>query len=116
MATKTHNADSSPQVSGDQKPYLIVHQFLDLGLFLIQGILLLSFLLKMAGANRGAGFVQLVLGLSNGLMAPFRYIFPAAQAGQYVFDWSILVAMLVYGLIVVGIRQIIAVIYTADQA
>ncbi|MCD8484049.1 YggT family protein [Candidatus Woesebacteria bacterium] len=115
MATRTTDCPNQP-VDNQDKPYLVMHQFLDFGLFLIEGFLLLSFLLKMAGANRATGFVQFVLGISDVLMAPFQFIFPVAQTGQYVFDWSILVAMLVYALIVIALRQAIAMVYTADRA
>ena len=58
------------------KPYLVIHRLLDFILFLIQGILLLDFILLLAGANRGVSFFQIIDGLANILMTPFRFILP----------------------------------------
>lgn len=117
MATQTtiHETTSS-QVSKEDKPYLVVFQILDFILFLIEGFLLMDFALLAAGANRGAGLFQFVNGISSVLMAPFRYLFPITQASGSVIDWSILVAMVVYGLVFMAIKKGIAVVYTADTA
>ena len=103
-------------VTKEDKPYLVVHQIMDFILSLIEGFLALDFILLMTGANRGTGFFQLIDGIADVLMIPFRYIFPASTAGGSTIDWSILVAMLVYALVFYAIRKGIAVVYTADTA
>lgn len=116
MPTDTTVTQTRQTVSSEDKPYLMVHKVLDFILMLIEGFLLLSFIFKATGANQGAGFVQLVEGVADALMVPFRFIFPAASAGQIVVDWSMLVAMLVYALIFYVIRKAVGLAYTADRA
>lgn len=113
--TTTVTKKSTSQVDNKNKPYLVVFQFMDFVLFLIEGILLLDFILLLANANRGTLFFQLIDGIADVLMVPFRYIFPASSAGGTVISWSILVAMLVYSLVFYAIRKGIGVIYTADN-
>lgn len=114
--TTTQHTSAETTVDRQDKPYLVVHKVLDFILTLIQGILLLNFVLLLSGANRATGFFQLINGLASGLMAPFRFILPVSNTGDIVVDWSILVAMLVYGLLFYAIRQGVGVIYTADRA
>ena len=59
----------------------------------------LRFLLELFAANPAAPFVQFVYRLSAGLMAPFYAVFPTQRIQGSVFDWSALLAMVVYGLV-----------------
>lgn len=65
------------------------------------------FALKLFGANPEAGFVQFVYELSGVFMAPFRAVFSNDQVSGNVFEWSALVAMAVYALVVWGIISLI---------
>jgi hypothetical protein len=72
----------------------------------VEVIIGLRFVLLMIGANPASPFVAWVYGWSNPLVAPFSGIFGqhAATAGPgvaatSVFDWTALVALLIYGLI-----------------
>jgi len=114
--TTTQHTTTDTVADNQDKPYLVVHKVLDFILTLVQGILLLDFVLLLSGANRATGFFQLIHGIASGLMAPFRFILPVSNTGDIVVDWSILVAMLVYALLFYVIRQGIGVIYTADRA
>lgn len=114
--TVTQQTTANTKVSNEDKPYLVVHQIMDFVLSLIEGFLALDFILLMTGANRGAGFFQLVDGITDFFMIPFRYIFPVSSAGGSVIDWSIIIAMFVYALAFYAFRKAIAVIYTADTA
>jgi hypothetical protein len=69
------------------------------------------FILKLTGANGGAGFVKMVYSVTNVLSKPFDAIFGVTTAStthfNSVFEPSILVAIAVYGLIAWGIVKLL---------
>ncbi len=73
----------------------------------IEAILGFRFALKLFGANPEAGFVELVYGISAPLMAPFEAVFPAQQVEGAHFEWSVLLAMVVYALVAWGLIGLI---------
>lgn len=70
---------------------------------LILGVVLfflgMRFILRLFGANRANGFVDWIYETSADILAPFRNIFPTTTTDGYVFEFSTLFAMLVYGLL-----------------
>ncbi len=80
---------------------------------LIAVFLIMRFVLKLTGANPLSGFVSFVYNVSHVLSAPFDGIFGVASntAGpvRSVFEPSILVALVVYGLVAYGITKLLAV-------
>lgn len=70
---------------------------------LIEVILAFRFVLKLLGANPGAGFVSLIYGLSEPFVAPFSGILGIAAAGPVVFEWSVIFAGIVYFVLAYGI-------------
>jgi hypothetical protein len=71
----------------------------------IELLLGLRFVFRLVGANPGNGFVDWIYDWSTPLAAPFAGIFgqDATVAGegvaaQSVFDWTALIALVVYGL------------------
>jgi uncharacterized protein YggT (Ycf19 family) len=73
----------------------------------IEALLALRFLLALLGANASAGFTQIVYALSAPFMAPFEAVFGATRVNGSTFDWSILLAMLVWALIGWGLTALI---------
>lgn len=71
---------------------------------LMEVLLTFRVLLKILGANINSGFVSLVYVITDPLAVPFRGIFGVtfAPGGAY-FEWSTLVAMIVYLLIAYGL-------------
>ena len=69
----------------------------------ILGVLALAFIFRLAGANGDNGFVSFIYSISNILSAPFDGIFNVSRVNNgtftSVFDWSLIVAAGVYGLI-----------------
>jgi hypothetical protein len=72
----------------------------------IEGILGLRFLFMLIGANPASAFVNWIYDWTGPLVAPFAGIFGqhATVAGpgavtQSVFEWTTLIALVVYGLI-----------------
>lgn len=65
----------------------------------VWSILGLRFLLRLFGANPENGFVNWIYETSGEILGPFRGIFPSANLEGFVFDFTALFAMLVYGII-----------------
>ena len=74
----------------------------------IEALLLLRFVLKMIGANTGAAFTDLIYSLTAPLVAPFMYIVGSPNVAGAVFEWSTLIALLVYWLVAWGIVRLFA--------
>lgn len=64
-------------------------------------------ILKALGANPFSGFTNLIYALSNPLARPFNGILATTVSGASVFEWSTLIAMLVYALAASGIVELI---------
>lgn len=77
-----------------------VSQVVDYVFWLVYALLGLRFVLGMIGARSGTGFVQFIRTITEPLYMPFRGMVesPAAPGG-YVFEWPILIAILVYALL-----------------
>ncbi len=97
-----------------EKPYLVIFQIINFLLGVVEGFLLLRFILRLMGANTAAAFTQFVYGVSDLFMAPFNYIFPRTAADEFVLEWSVLLAMAVYYLLAYLIKRLVMVLYTAD--
>ena len=75
----------------------------------ILALLALRLILQLLGANQGSDFVGFIYGLSGVFVAPFFGIFGEPTFGQSQLETSTLVAIVVYGLITVGIAKLITV-------
>lgn len=64
------------------------------------------FLLKLLGANAGAGFTSFVYIVTAPLVAPFSTVFRISHVEGSLFEWTTLLAMIVYGLIGWGITKL----------
>lgn len=73
---------------------------------LIEGLLLFRFILKLFGANSAAGFSQFIYGITNIFASPFLNVFGKTYVAGNSFEWTTLLAMLVYWIIAFGIIQI----------
>jgi uncharacterized protein YggT (Ycf19 family) len=71
-------------------------------------ILLLGFFLLLFGANPHAPFAEWVYRCLRRVMEPFRGLFePVRLDGRSVLDVSILFAMIVYGIVALGLNALI---------
>lgn len=72
-------------------------------IWLVVGIIMillgLRFMMLLLGANPTAPFTQFIYGVTAPLMAPFEAVFGRVRYGTALFDWSTLLAMVVYALI-----------------
>lgn len=81
------------------------------------GILVgLRFLFRLLGANPGSAFVQWIYDWSTPFVAPFAGIFGQESTiltgpgvvTTSVFDWTALIALIIYGLVVALISRALA--------
>jgi uncharacterized membrane protein len=66
---------------------------------LIEGLILIRFVLKALGANPSAGFAQFIYGITAPFVAPFVGLFGNPQAQGSVLELNSLIALVVYALV-----------------
>lgn len=97
------------EAKGDSKSTVANAVWYILGI--IEIILAFRFVLKLFGANPNSGFVNFIYSVSGVLTAPFDNIFNVASVESNeihsVFEPSILVAAIVYGLLAWGIVKLL---------
>lgn len=82
--------------------------------YVVEVLLGFRFILKLLGANPGAGFTDIIYTLSSVPLAPFRFVFSNNAVGGSVVEWSTLLAMLVYWVLVWGIVKLVLMGRTVD--
>jgi hypothetical protein len=70
---------------------------------LLEAILAFRFVLKLLGANPLAGFTGFIYGISYPFAAPFLSVFKITDVNGSVFEWTTLLAMLVYWLVALAV-------------
>lgn len=101
-----------PQKAYEKKKTIFrAYQIIWYVLGVIEVLLTFRVILKMLGANSSSGFVNIIYALSNPLATPFRGIFniTAVTPGAY-FEWSTLVAMIVYLIVAYGLVQLMQIV------
>ena len=73
---------------------------------LLEVVLAFRFVLKLLGANPVAGFTSFIYGISYPFAAPFLSVFKITDVNGSVFEWTTLLAILVYWLIAWGIVKL----------
>ncbi len=73
---------------------------------LLEAFMAFRFLLKLLGANPSAGFTNFVYGVTYPFVAPFLSVFRVARVSGSTFEFTTLLAMLVYWLVAIGIIKI----------
>jgi len=76
-------------------------------LYFVEVMLALRFALKLFAANPAAGFSSFVYALTSVIVAPFLQVFGSARALGSVFEWTTLLAMLVYWIIAFAIVKLL---------
>ena len=82
--------------------------------YVVEVLLAFRFVLKLLGANPGDGFTEIVYTLSSIPLAPFRFVFSNNAVGGSVIEWSTLLAMAVYWVLVWGIVKLVLIPRTVD--
>jgi len=73
---------------------------------ILEVILAFRFVLKLLGANSSAGFTSFIYGITYPFAAPFLSVFKLTDVNGSVFEWTTVLAMLVYWLIAWGIVKL----------
>jgi len=94
-------------VSPSTKPLYRGTQIVWYVLGLIEVVLLFRFLLRLFGANPSAGFTEVIYTLSYPFALPFQAVFSTTRVSGSVFEWTTLLAMLVYWLVALGILRLL---------
>ena len=75
-------------------------------LSLLEALLAFRLALKLLGANPAAGFTSFIYGATKLFVAPFLNVFRISKVEGSVFEWTTLLAMLVYLFIAWGIIKL----------
>jgi hypothetical protein len=75
-------------------------------LAILEALLAFRFVLKLLGANSTAGFTSFIYSISHPFAAPFLSVFKQTKVEGSVFEWTTLLAMLVYWLIALAIVRL----------
>ncbi len=81
-------ADTRPLYRGTQIVWYI--------LYLFEVLLAFRFVLRLIGANPAAGFTQLIYAITNVIAYPFYNVVRSGVVSRSVFEWSTIIAMIVY--------------------
>lgn len=108
---KTHRVFREPVVETEppqqmfekKKHIFLADQIIWYVLGIIEVLLAFRFVFKFIGANPFSGFVNLVYSLSDPLAIPFSGIIRATVSGFSVFEWSTIIAAIVYWIIAWGL-------------
>ena len=73
---------------------------------ILEALLMFRFILKLLAAYPAAGFTSFIYNTSHPFVAPFLNVFRATRVEGSIFEWTTLLAMLVYWLIAQGIVKL----------
>ena len=73
---------------------------------ILEVLLFFRFVLKLLGANPLAGFTNFIYSFSQPFAAPFLSVFRITRVDSSTFEWTTLLAMLVYWLIAMAIAKL----------
>ena len=98
--TKTayHSESTKPLYRGVQIVWYI--------LGILEALLVLRFFLKLAGANPAAGFTRFIYDVTVPFAAPFLDVFRISQVDGKIFEWTTLLAMVIYYFIALAISRL----------
>ena len=88
------------------KPLFRGTQIVWYALSLLEVLLAFRFVLKLLGANAGATFTNIIYSLTWPFTAPFLAVFPRTFVQGSIFEWTTLLAMLVYWLIALALVRL----------
>lgn len=97
----------SSYTSPSTKPLFRGTQIVWYILGIIEILLAFRFVLKLLGANPLAGFTSFIYGVTYAFAAPFLSVFRSSKVTEgNIFEWTTLLAMLVYWIIAFGIIKL----------
>ncbi len=106
VSTTQHEAGREGRIATFKATQLI---WLLLGI--LEMVLALRFIFKLIGVNAANAFASFIYGLTNLFVAPFASLTGAPAAGGMVFEFSTLIAMVVYALVAWAVERLVYVIF-----
>ncbi len=94
----SNSPSTKPLYRGTQIVYAI--------LCFLEALLAFRFLLKLFGANGNAGFTSFIYAATYPVVAPFLSVFGITQVAGSIFEWTTLLAALVYWIIAIAIIKV----------
>jgi len=88
------------------KPLLKGTQIVWYFLALLEALMAFRFVLKLMAANSTAGFTNFIYVATWPFVVPFNAVFSKTTVNGSIFEWTTLLAMLVYWLIAFAIVQL----------
>ncbi len=88
------------------KPLLKGTQIVWYLLSILEVLLAFRFVLKLTGANAAAGFTNFIYAVTWPFTAPFLAVFQKTTIEGSIFEWTTLLAMLVYWMIALAITKL----------
>ena len=73
---------------------------------ILEAILAFRFLLKLFGASATAGFTSFIYSITQPFAKPFLSVFKITKVEGSVFEWTTLLAMVVYWLVAMAIARL----------
>lgn len=73
---------------------------------IVEVLLAFRFVLKLLGANAGAGFTNFIYSVTYIFAAPFLNVFRISEVAGSVFEWTTLLAIFVYWILAIGIIEL----------
>ncbi len=98
MDSSYNSPSTKPLYRGTQIVWYIVG--------ILEALLAFRFVLKLLGANASAGFSSFIYGVTYPFAAPFLNVFKISRVEGSVFEWTTLLAMLVYWLLAMAIIRL----------
>lgn len=98
MDSSYNSATTKPLFRGTQVVWYLL-SLLEIGL-------IFRFFLKLTAANPAAGFTSFVYGITRLFVEPFLAVFPRTVVEGSIFEWTTLLAMLVYWLLALAIVRL----------
>lgn len=93
-----NSASTKPLYRGTQIVWYI--------LGVLEALLAFRFILKLLGANPTAGFTDFIYSITQPFASPFLSVFKITRVEGAVFEWTTLLAMIVYWLIFMAIARL----------
>jgi len=109
------NSHNSPST----KPLFRGIQVVSYLLYILEALLAFRFVLKFMGANAAAGFTNFIYAITWPFTAPFLAVFQQTTIEGSIFEWTTLLAMLVYwmvGLAIVKLFSMSKTVSTSEAA
>lgn len=81
---------------------------------IIEVLLAFRFILKLTAANPAAGFSNFIYSSTWPFTGPFHAVFPSTAVEGSIFEWTTILAMVVYWLVAVGIIRLLVISKTVS--